>query len=111
MGSHPQNFLSESRGQRKCRAIEAISPEQKQIHNAERNTTFRGKTESYVLSICCPQSFFFFSAIINSVRISHLHGYLFKNVLYIPAVVLLSLPDFDKFFLSICMNASRVISD
>lgn len=54
---------------------------------------------------------FFFSAIINSVRISHLHGYLFKNVLYIPAVVLLSLPDFDKFFLSICMNASRVISD
>lgn len=36
-----------------------------------------------------PSKIFFFSAIINSVRISHLHGYLFKIVLYTPAVVLL----------------------
>lgn len=87
-----------------------MSPEQKQIHNAERNTMFRGKTESYVLSICFPQSFFFLLSHINSVRISHLHGYLL-NVLYIPAVVLLFLHDLEKFFLSICMNASEVITD
>lgn len=110
MGLHPQNLLSESCVQRKRRAMEAVSSEQKQIHNAERNTRFRGKTESYVLSICCPLNFFS-SALINSVRVSHLHGFLFKSVLYIPPVVLLFLPDFDKFFSSICMNASRVISD
>lgn len=58
MRSHAQNFLSESCGQIECRATEAVSSEEKQVHNVERNTRFRGKTESYVLSICCPPSFF-----------------------------------------------------